>query len=95
MADKAEYVEFTKVKLDELETQVAIAEEKTENARHGAKEEYREQSEMLRSRYENARAKLKELEETGDESWQDLQPAVDGALGELEHTIANVLMHMG
>jgi multidrug resistance efflux pump len=95
VVDKEEYVELTKVKLDQMETQIEIAEEKTEKARPTGKEEYREQSEMLRSRYENVRARLRELEEAGDESWQNLQPGVEGALGELEHSIANVLMHMG
>jgi uncharacterized coiled-coil DUF342 family protein len=95
MADKQAYVEQARTRLGKLGAQIAIVEERADEAGPGAEAEYREQAEALRSRYVGVVVRLQELEAIRDESWQDLQPSIEGALGELKHSLANVMMRMG
>ncbi len=95
MGEKEEYCEATRSKLDELEAQIGIVKDKAEKAKAETREEYHEQFQLLRSKHQEVLDRLQELEETEDESWRDHQPAVDGALSELQHSLANILFRMG
>jgi hypothetical protein len=94
MGEKDEYCGQVRAKLEELENEIEIIQDRAEKARPAAKAEFEELFDMLCAKHDNVLDLVRQLEEAEGESWWDMQPAVDGALSELQHSTANVLFRM-
>ena len=57
--------------------------------------EYSELFRVLHAKLEQIRVKLEELAEASEDTWQDLQAKVDGALSDLNNSVGNILSRMG
>jgi chromosome segregation ATPase len=95
MGEKEEYLQRVEAKLADLEGQIGIVKTKAEKGRAETREEYHEQFEKLRSRHQKVGERLKELAKANEETWRDHQPAIEGALSELQHALRNILFRIG
>lgn len=82
-----EYLKKMEAKLEELGEDIARIRAKAEKAEEGAKEKFREQLEILRTRQEKARVELRKVRNAGAASWGEMKGGVDRAFGELKKAI--------
>jgi predicted nucleic acid-binding Zn-ribbon protein len=73
MSQRDEYVEKMKQQLDEMNETIDRWQAKAKDAEGEAREKYEAQIAAFRERSETAREKLKEIKESGDDSWQNLR----------------------
>lgn len=82
-----EYLKKMEAKLEELGDDIARIRAKAEKAEGGAREKFREQLEILRTRQEKARVELRNVRDAGAASWGQMKEGVDRAFGELKKSI--------
>lgn len=73
MSQRDEFVEKMKQQLDEMNELIDRWQTKAKSAEGEARETYDEQLAAFRERSEAARSKLREIRESGDDSWQSLR----------------------
>ena len=95
METRQEYQKRIEVKLTELEPKIWIVKQRAEEVTGEARIEYTELFRVLYAKLEQIRAKLEELAEASEDTWQDLQAKVDGALSDLNNSVGNILSRIG
>lgn len=85
MSRRYEYVEKIKQQLDEMNAKIDELQARRSQAEGKAREEYQEKLVIFRERAAAARAKLREIRESPEESWEELK-------GEMEK-IREALVH--
>lgn len=93
MNTRNEYVEQLKKNLDEWNANIAKWEEKAKVARTDMRIDYEMQLEALRKHREEATAKLKELQATGEEAWKDLSAGADAAWAAMREAFDKATSH--
>lgn len=93
MNTRNEYVEQLKKNLDEWNSNIARWEEKAKLARTDLRIDYEMQLEALRKHREEATAKLKELQATGEEAWKDLSVGADAAWAAMREAFDKATSH--
>lgn len=80
MKDKRKaYEEKLDAQLEEWNAQIALLKARADKTKAGAKIEYYKTIEVLQHRQDDARAKLHELKNAGDEAWEDLKTGAEKA----------------
>ena len=79
MSTRSEYVEQLKNTLDHWNRDIAVWEAKAKLAKTDLTIEYEMQLEALRRHREEAMAKLKEIQASSGEAWNDLRAGADAA----------------
>ena len=87
MGIKDAYQEKIQAELREWQARVDTLKARADKAEAEKKVEYYEQIEALRSRQEQARQKLEELQAAGESAWEDLKAGVDSALEDLGQAV--------
>ena len=72
MSKRDVYIEKMKLQLDELNAKMSVVEAKAAEAKDDVREKYNEEMRKLRHHSKLALAKLDQLKEAGDESWDKL-----------------------
>jgi chromosome segregation ATPase len=83
MQDKKSYLQMLAEQLQELDTELDELKLQAHLAKAEAQDELQKQIEELRSKKEMAQGKLKQLQEAGDEAWDDLKTGVEKSWTEL------------
>ena len=87
MKDKRKaYEEKIEAQLEEWNAQIALLRTRADKARAEAKIEYYKTIEALQHRQDEARVKLHELKDAGDEAWEDLKTGTEKAWAEVKAT---------
>ena len=81
MAAKQEFQNKMQARLDDLEAQIE------ELMAQATRSDYDEYLTNIRSKQENAKAKLAELEAAGDEAWVDHKSSVNRAVRDVENAL--------
>jgi len=77
MTTKDEFVRKMHAKLDQWNAEIDTLKAKADSAEAEARAEYHKQLETLRSKRDDARHKLNELESSGENAWEDLKAGVE------------------
>lgn len=93
MNTRNEYVEQLKKNLDEWNTEIGKWEAKAKVARTDLRIDYEMQLEALRRHREEATAKLKELQASGEEAWKDLSVGADAAWAAMREAFDKATSH--
>jgi len=84
------FVQKVKAKLDEWNAEIDHLSARAEQAGAEAKGEYRRELEELRHKRDEARLKLKKLEQAGEGAWKDLQAGAEMAASALSEALKSV-----
>ena len=95
METREEYRARAEAKLEEFGPNVWMVKQKAEEMKNETKAEYNELFQVLHAKLEEVGKHLRDLEEASEETWQDFQARVDGALSDLNNSVGNVLSRMG
>lgn len=88
MSDKRKaYEEKFDAQLEEAKAQIALLKARANKATAEARIEYYKTIESLQHGQEKAMAKLQELKNTGDETWEDLRTGAEHAWDEVKSAI--------
>lgn len=79
MADKDQYVEKAKARLDQWNADIDKLQAKAAEAQADARIEYEKQITQLRKQRDEAEAKLKEMSAAGEDAWRDMKTGFDKA----------------
>jgi hypothetical protein len=93
MTTRNEYVEQLKKNLDQWNTEIAKWEAKTKVAQTDMRIDYEMQLEALRKYREEATAKLKELQASGEDAWKDLSAGADTAWAAMREAFDKATSH--
>lgn len=86
MSRRHEYVEKIKRQLDEMNAKIDELQVKRSQAEGKAKVEYQEKLAIFRERADAARAKLREIRESPEESWEELKAEMENIREALVHS---------
>jgi predicted nucleic acid-binding Zn-ribbon protein len=81
METKDAYVKKLKAQIDEWSTELDKLEAKAKKTSADAKLEYESQIKALRQRYDSAKARITEIQQASEGSWEDLKQGVESAWG--------------
>lgn len=84
MQDKKSYLEMLADQLREWDTEIDELKVKAHLAKADAKDELQKQIEELRVQKEAAQSKLKQLQDAGDEAWDDIKVGVEKSWTEMK-----------
>ena len=90
MSEKESYRQKIRAKLDEWNAEIDKFEAKADQAQADAQLEYYEQLKKLRALQEEAANKLEELEDAGEDAWEDFKDGADIAAGAVEAAIDSI-----
>ena len=85
--DRKAYIEKLDAQLKEWNAKIDELKARGEKVTEEKKKEYGQQLEILHSKQETAKKKLRDLREAGDEAWQSIKTGVDHAWSELKASI--------
>ncbi len=91
MQDKKSYLQMLAGQLQEWETELDGLKVKVHLAKADAQDELQKQIEELRSKKEMAQGKLKQLQEAGDEAWDDIKAGVEKSWTELRGAFSSAI----
>ena len=91
MEEKTSYQKTIEEKLKHFSDSLVELTGKAERLQAGAKAECQKQIETLRSRQGTLREKLRQLEASGDEAWEDLKEGIEHAWKDLTHALDSAL----
>jgi multidrug resistance efflux pump len=77
MSAKDEFIRKMHAKLDQWNAEIDTLSAKADQAEASARAEYHKQLEVLRSKRDQARSKLGEVESASEGAWQDLKAGVE------------------
>jgi len=86
MSRRHDYVEKIKQQLDEMNAKLDELQAKRSQAGGTAKEEYQEKLATFRERADATRAKLREIRESPEESWEELKAEMEKIREALVHS---------
>jgi uncharacterized protein YukE len=86
MSRRHDYVEKIKQQLDEMNAKIDEIQAKKSQAEGRAKEEYQEHLATFRERAEVTRAKLREIRESPEGSWEELKAEMEKIREALVHS---------
>lgn len=93
MTTRNEYVEQLKSKLDEWNHDIAKWEEKARGMKNDMTINYEMTMDDLRKKRDEANAKLKELQASSGDAWQDLKAGADSAWSALREAFDKARSH--
>jgi hypothetical protein len=93
MITRKEYVEELKNKLDVWNADLAKWEEKARGAKNDLTIDYEMKLEDLRKLREDATAKLKEVQASGEEAWKELKGGADSAWAAMREAFDKAKTH--
>ncbi len=82
--NKDEFLAKLKARLKEVDTQIAVIQEKGRELKDDAKAQRDEKLAMLEAKRDAARAKFDEVQDSSAEAWKDLQKGARSAWDELD-----------
>jgi len=87
MTIKQTYQDKVEGQLDELNSRIKQLAAKADDATADMKDKYQAEVKELKEQRNKTQAKLQELEDSGDEAFDDLKRGVDQALGSLHSAV--------
>ncbi len=84
MEQKQSYLNKLASQLQEWDKEIDVLKVKADNAKAGAKVELQTQLNELRAKRDSAQVKFKELQQAGDEAWDDIKDGVEKSWTELK-----------
>lgn len=91
MSMKEAYEKKLQAKLDEWSADIDKLKARADSAEADAQLEYYKQIEELRSMRDDAKKKLEELQQAGDDAWEDLKAGIDSAWDSLGSSIKSAM----
>lgn len=93
MTARKEYIEQLKQKLDLWNADIGKWEEKARVAKNDMRIEYEMQLEAIRKHKEEATAKLKELQASSEDAWQEMKSGSDAAWKAMQEAFEKAASH--
>lgn len=93
MTTRNEYVDQLKKNLDQWNTDIAKWETKARATQTDLRIDYEMQLEALRKRREEITAKLKDVQASGEDAWQDLRAGADVAWASMREAFEKASSH--
>jgi len=91
MEDKKSYLQKLAAQLQEWDTEIDELKVKAHLAKADAKDELDKQIDELRTKKEAARSKLQQLQDSGDEAWDDIKAGVEKSWTELRGAVRSAM----
>jgi hypothetical protein len=88
MGLKESYQNSVRSRLQDLDARVEGVLDRADKATADAKANSRVQLQELRTRQDQAKARLKEMEDTGESAWEDLKSGVEAAMADLSAALS-------
>ena len=93
MITRDEFVKNLKTQLDDLNTGIEKIELKAQSIKEDSKEKLQEKIKFLREKRDSAFAKIQEVKNTGEETWQDLKRGTENVVSSLKNAISKTMAH--
>ena len=87
MSKRDAYIKKMKAKLDEWNADIAKIEAKAESAEADMKIKYHQKIDELKQQREEATTKLDELQNSGDEAWEDIKAGLESTWDSLGNAV--------
>ena len=84
---RQEFVDEVNAKLDKWEAEIRRLEAKKDTVQAQAREEYLQQMKDLREKQNDARNRIRELREAGEEAWTDVKSGVEEAVDTMKESL--------
>jgi uncharacterized coiled-coil DUF342 family protein len=91
MMTKDEFVRKMHARLDQWNADIDTLKAKADSAGTEARAEYHKQLDVLRSKRDEARSKLHELESSGESAWEDLKAGVEMAWDSVSEAVRSAM----
>jgi DNA repair ATPase RecN len=91
MSNRDAYIKKMKAKLDEWSADIAKIEAKAKSAQADMEIQYNQKIDELKQQREKATAQLDELQNSGDEAWEDIKAGLDNAWESLGNAVNSAL----
>lgn len=91
MSNRDAYIKKMKAKLDGWNADIAKIEAKAESAEADMEIKYNQKIDELKQQREKATAQLDELQNSGDEAWEDIKAGLDNAWESLGNAVNSAL----
>ena len=91
MSNRKEYIDKLSDQLKKWDNEIEKLEMKANQAKTGAKSDYQQHLEKLRSKREEAGNKIKEIREASDEAWQELKIGTEVAFETMKNAMDNAV----
>ena len=83
MEDKKSYLQKLAQQLQDWDGEMEALKLKADEAKSGARAEFQKQLEELRAKRDTAQKKFQELQEAGDEAWDEIKAGLEKSWGEM------------
>jgi uncharacterized coiled-coil DUF342 family protein len=91
MEDKKSYLQKLAAQLQDWDTEIDELKVKAHLAKADAKDEFAKQIEDLRSKRQAMQSKLQQLQDSGDEAWDDIKTGLEKSWTELRGSFRNAM----
>jgi hypothetical protein len=88
-----EYVKDLKTRLDKLNTGITKIEHKAKKVKNEGKVKLQARIEYLQTRRDFALSKIQELNNTSEETWQDLKKGTENVINSLKAALTKTMSH--
>ena len=95
MDEKSVYREKLEARLDQWRAEIDKLQAKAAEAGADARKEYQDQVDALRAQQEEARQKLKDLDEATGDAWKNLKSGIEKAWDDLGDSVKNATERFG
>lgn len=85
--DRKELIDNLSAQLEQLDAKIDELESNAEKAEAGAQQEHDKQIKNLRNKMTLAQEKMKEMNESGDEGWNELREGVEKAMDKVDSAL--------
>jgi hypothetical protein len=89
MENRKDYIDKMAARLREWDTEVEKLEAKAETAKADMKASYNQQINELRIKKEEAKLKLKKIQDAGEDAWEELKDGAEKSWNIFEDSIKN------
>ncbi len=93
MTDKNAYVHKMHAQIDQVDAQIDVLKAKISGSAADAQIEYQDQLETLKKHRAAAKSKLTELENAGQDAWEDLKAGMESAWGTMDSAVSEAKKH--
>lgn len=89
MSKREKYIQSVESKLREWDAEIEKFEAQAQQAESEKKAEYQKQLRKLRKQRTDTEQKLKELQQAGDEAWDELKAGMEDSVNSLSSAVKN------
>ncbi|MDA3895943.1 MAG: hypothetical protein PF482_07340, partial [Desulfobacteraceae bacterium] len=89
--NKDKYIQELDIKIEQLETMINDMKDKSKNLENGVRAEFEKDIKKVQLSYDEAKSKINEIRQSGEEAWQELHEGVINAWKDLADGVKSAI----